>query len=179
MRNWDFSKEAALKYFLLGSLAAAFFLYGVALVYGAIGNTSMEGLSQAYHSIENLQRKILFFAGISLVTTGLVFKAAIVPFHIWAPDVYEGAPTPVTAFMAVGTKAGAFAGLLEYFLGIAEFDLVWNQGVAILAILTMVYANFVAMRQRQLRRFFAYSGISHAGFLLIPLSQAAQKFSMQ
>lgn len=169
MKNWDLSKEAALKYFLLGSLAASFFLYGVAMVYGAIGTTSLEGLLDAYQKIDNVQRKLLFFTGISLVTTGLIFKAAIVPFHIWAPDVYEGAPNPVTAFMAVGTKAGAFAGLARVFLGaLPDFDPLWNQGVAFLAILTMIYANFVALKQTQMRRFFAYSGISHAGFLLIP-----------
>lgn len=169
MKKWDLSKEAALKYFLLGALAAAFFVYGVALVYGAVGTTRLDGLLQAYQGIDNIQRKVLFFAGISLITTGLAFKAAIVPFHIWAPDVYEGAPTPVTAFMAVGTKAGAFAGFSRVFFdALPGFDPLWNQGVAILAIVTMLYANFVALRQTQLRRFFAYSGISHAGFLLIP-----------
>ena len=104
------------------------------------------------------------------MTLGLAFKAAIVPFHVWAPDVYDGAPMPVTAFMAVGTKAGAFAAFTRVFLvALPQFDPLWNQGMAWLAIITMVYANIVALRQVQLRRFFAYSGISHAGFLLIPL----------
>jgi NADH-quinone oxidoreductase subunit N len=171
MRSWDFSKEAALKYFLLGALAAALILYGVALIYGAVGTTRLDGLAQAYQNINNVQKHLLFFAGIALVTVGLAFKAAIVPFHIWAPDVYEGAPTPVTAFMAVGTKAGAFAGFSRVFFGaLPNFDVMWNQGIAWLAIPTMIYANFVALKQTQLKRFFAYSGISHAGFLLIPFA---------
>jgi NADH-quinone oxidoreductase subunit N len=110
-------------------------------------------------------------AGIALVTLGLAFKAAIVPFHVWAPDVYEGAPTPVTAFMAIGTKVGAFAALVRVFMiSLPEFDARWNEAIAILAYPTLIYANIVAIRQTQLRRFFAYSGISHAGFLLIPLA---------
>ena len=105
-----------------------------------------------------------------MVTLGLAFKAAIVPFHLWAPDAYDGAPTPVTAFMAVGTKVGAFAALARIFLiALPGFHVLWSEGMAWLAIVTMIYANVVALRQVQLRRFFAYSGISHAGFLLIPM----------
>src|SRR5262249_9443488 len=115
-------------------------------------------------------QKALFLGGVAFVTLGLSFKAAIVPFHVWAPDAYDGAPSPVTAFMAVGTKVGAFAAFAVVFLvALPHFNVIWNEGVSWLAIITMLYANFVALRQIQLRRFFAYSGISHAGFLLIPL----------
>jgi NADH-quinone oxidoreductase subunit N len=171
MKKWTISSEAALKYFLLGSLAAAFLLYGIALIYGAIGTTRFEGMLQAYQNLSVIQNKTLFMSGIILVTLGLAFKAAIVPFHIWAPDVYGGSPTPVTAFMAVGTKFGAFAAFVRVFLeALQQFNPLWNEGVAWLAIPTLIYANAVALRQTRLRRFFAYSGISHAGFLLIPLA---------
>lgn len=170
MKRWQVSSEAAIKYFLIGALATAFLLYGIALIYGAVGTTQFAGLGNAYHALLGTSNQVLFFGGIALVTLGLAFKAAVVPFHVWAPDVYDGAPNPVTAFMAVGTKAGAFAAFARVFLiALAGFDPIWNQAVAWLAIVTMIYANIVALRQVQLRRLFAYSGISHAGFLLIPI----------
>lgn len=169
MKKWEISAEAALKYFLMGAVAAAFLLYGIALIYGAVGTTRFEGLLEKFQSLSGTADRTLFLAGAGLVTLGLAFKAAIVPFHVWAPDAYDGAPTPVTAFMAVGTKVGAFAAFARVFLvALPHFDPLWNQGMMWLAIATMIYANFVALRQIQLRRFFAYSGISHAGFLLIP-----------
>ncbi len=171
IKYWEKSHESAMKYFLLGSISAAFFLYGVAFIYGAIGTTRLDMLMQGYHQLQSDPDKTLFFTGIALLTLGLAFKAAIVPFQVWAPDVYDGAPNPVTAFMAVGTKAGAFAAFVRVFMdAIPQFDPLWNEGIAILAYPTLIYANIVAMRQVQLRRFFAYSGISHAGFLLIPLA---------
>lgn len=171
MKSWTLSREAALKYFLMGSLAAAFLLYGIALVYGAIGTTRLDVLLGDYRNLQATQDKTLFISGIALITLGLAFKAAIVPFHIWAPDVYCGAPTPVTAFMAVGTKVGAFAAFIRVFLdALPQFNPLWNEGIALLAYPTLIYANIVAIRQLQLRRFFAYSGISHAGFMLIPLA---------
>lgn len=170
MKKWEIAHESALKYFLMGAMAAAFLLYGIALIYGAVGVTRFDALLTAYQAISTAPEKALFLGGIAFVTLGLCFEAAIVPFHIWAPDVYEGAPNPVTAFMAVGTKVGAFAAFVILFLvALPEFDLRWNQGLSILAYATLIYANFVALRQTQLRRFFAYSGISHAGFLLLPL----------
>lgn len=171
IKKWKFSEEASIKYFLMGALAAAFLLYGIALIYGAIGTTRFDQLLGGYQKLSTSADQALFMSGIALVTLGLAFKATIVPFHMWAPDVYDGAPTPVTAFMAVGTKIGAFAAFARVFLiALPRFNLLWNQGIALLAIPTLIYANFVAMRQVQLRRFFAYSGISHAGFLLIPLA---------
>jgi NADH-quinone oxidoreductase subunit N len=171
MKKWNTSHESAMKYFILGALSAAFLLYGIALIYGAVGTTRFDLLLPVFNSLTETPEITLFFVGISLVTLGLCFKAAIVPFHIWAPDVYDGAPNPVTAFMAVGTKAGAFAAFVRVFMdALPQFDPLWSEGIAWLAIPTLIYANFVALRQVQLRRFFAYSGISHAGFLLIPIA---------
>jgi len=170
MKKWNLSSEAAFKYFLLGSISTAFLLFGIALVYGATGTTRFDLLSKITAQLAG-QEKLLFLSGIAFVSFGLLFKAAIVPFHIWAPDVYAGAPNPVTAFMAVGTKAGAFAALIRLFLlTFKGVDPLWHQVIAFLVYPTLIFANFVAMRQVELRRFFAYSGISHAGFLLIPLA---------
>jgi NADH-quinone oxidoreductase subunit N len=175
IKMWTLSHEASIKYFLIGSLGAAFLLYGVALIYGATGSTGFEGLLAAYKGLSRSSEQTLALSGIALVTLGLAFKAAIVPFHVWAPDVYEGAPTPVTAFMAVGTKVGAFAAFARLFLvELPRFDPHWNQAIALLAFPTLIYAAYVALRQTELRRFFAYSGISHAGFLLIPLAASTQ-----
>lgn len=170
MKKWTFSHEAALKYFLMGSLAAAFLLYGIALIYGATGTTRLDALLGAYKSLSG-SSQTLFLTGIALVTLAFAFEAAIVPFQVWAPDVYDGSPTPVTAFMAVGTKVGAFAAFARVFFdALPNFDPIWNEAVSFLVYPTLIYANYVAIRQTQLRRFFAYSGISHAGFLLIPLA---------
>lgn len=171
MKQWKISQEAAVKFFLTGSTAAAILLYGIAMVYGAVGTTQFEGLLTAYEAISSHSNKVLFLTGISLITLALGFKAAIVPFHQWAPDVYSGAPTPVTAFLAVGSKAGAFAAFVQIFLvALPHFNLAWNHAIALLAVPTLIYANYLALKQTELRRFFAYSGISHAGFLLIPLA---------
>ncbi len=171
MKKWQISHEASMKYFFMGAFAAAFLLYGIALIYGATGTTRFDALLSGYHSLKTAPDKVLFLSGIAFVTLGFAFKAAIVPFHVWAPDVYDGATTPVTAFMAVGTKAGAFAAFIRVFFdALPNFDPLWHQGIAWLAVPTLIYANYVALRQVQLRRFFAYSGISHAGFLLIPLA---------
>lgn len=171
VKGWKFSHESALKYFLMGAIATAFLVYGIALIYGAVGTTSFYGLLANYHAISEQSVRLLFLSGIAMVTLALAFKAAIVPFHVWAPDVYDGAPTPVVAFMAVGTKIGAFVAFIIIFLQVLrQFDPIWNEAIALLAYPTLIYANFVALKQTQLRRFFAYSGISHAGFLLIPLA---------
>lgn len=171
MKKWHNAHESAIKYFLIGAVATSFLLYGIALIYGAVGTTRFNGLLAAYQSLIHGPHQVLFLSGIALVTLGLAFKAAIVPFHVWAPDVYDGAPTPVTAFMAVGTKVGAFAAFVLLFLRVLpQFNPLWNQLIALLAYPTLIYANLVALRQVQLRRFFAYSGISHAGFLLIPIA---------
>lgn len=171
MKKWKISSEAAIKYFFMGSLAAAFLLYGIALIYGAIGTTRFDALLPAYQALSAEPEKALFLTGITLVTLAFAFEAAIVPFQVWAPDVYDAAPTPVTAFMAIGTKVGAFAAFVTVFIvALPNFDAIWNEGLTLLIYPTLIYANFVALRQVHLRRFFAYSGISHAGFLLIPLT---------
>lgn len=163
MKKWEASHESAIKYFLLGALGAALLLYGIAFFYGALGTTN-------FLSLEKGSPSTLFLIGAIFVTAGLSFKAAIAPFHVWAPDVYEGAPTPVVAFMAVGTKAGAFAAFARVFLSTKiPIDPLFNEALSCLAVISLVYANFVALAQTDLRRFFAYSGISHAGFLLFPI----------
>lgn len=171
MKNWTFSSESALKYFFMGSLAAAFLLYGIALIYGAIGTTSLESLGPQFKSLTTTSSKWLFYTGIAFVTVGLAFEAAIFPFHLWAPDVYQGAPTPVTAFMSVGTKLGAFAAFAKIFLiALPNFDEYWKEIIFVLAIASITYGSFLAIRQNNLRRFFAYSGIGNAGFLLLPIA---------
>lgn len=171
VKTWSISREASVKYFLIGAIATSFLIYGIALIYGAAGTTRLDSLLAAYQGLSSSADKTLFIAGIAMLTLGLAFKAAIVPFHFWAPDVYAGAPNPVTAFMAIGTKAGAFAAFARIFLlALPQFNVQWNEAISFLAYPTLIYANFLALQQVQLRRFFAYSGISHAGFLLIPLA---------
>lgn len=170
MKKWELSHEASIKYLFTGAIATAFLLYGIALIYGAVGTTRFDALLPGYQAIATTQAQTLFLAGIALVTAGLCFKAAVFPFQFWAPDVYDGAPTPVTAFMAVGTKAGVFAAFIRIFLeALPQFNPLFSEILSWIAIPTLIYANFVAIRQTQLRRFFAYSGIAHAGYLLIPV----------
>jgi NADH-quinone oxidoreductase subunit N len=155
------SQEAGLKYLLLGAFATAFFVYGVALIYGATGSIDLRRIGEA-------ARSPLLDAGVALLTIGLAFEAALVPFHAWAPDVYEGAPLPVTAFMSVIAKIGAFAGLLRVFpLGIPLLADQWMPALAGIAIVTMVLGNLAALFQTNVKRLLAYSGIAHAGYLLI------------
>jgi len=168
------SQEAGLKYFLLGAFSSALFLYGIALVYGATGTTQLEGVLSGLP--EALGRAPgLVYAGLGLLIVGLGFKAAAVPFHTWAPDVYEGAPTSVTAFMAVAAKAAAFAAFLRVLLEafpptrLPELAAAWAPLIALLAALTMVLGNVVAVVQLNLKRLLAYSSIAHAGYLLIAL----------
>lgn len=171
MKKWLGSGEAALKYFLIGSIATAFFLYGVAFIYGAIGHTSFDKQLSSYNAIILTPERTLFLGGIALVTFGLIFKAAIVPFHFWAPDVYAGSPTPIAALMAIGIKTAAFAALVRVFMqSLFHFDPLWSKTLAFFVYPTLIYSSFVAIQQTHLRRFFAYSGISHAGFLLIPVA---------
>lgn len=171
IRSWDNSREASTKYFLTGALAAAFLLYGIALIYGATGTTRFDNLLAKYQAMEIASDQALFLGGAAFITLGIAFKAAIFPAHGWAPDVYDGAPTPITAFMAIAAKAGAFAAFIRIFLeALPNFNPLWNQGAGLLVYPTLLYANTVALCQTQLRRFFAYSSIANAGFLLIPLA---------
>ena len=145
LRDTPRSLESAFKYFMLGSFSSAFFLYGIATVYGALGTTNLVALSQAM-SAEGTSPLLLM--GMGLLIVGLGFKVAVVPFHMWAPDVYEGAPTAVTAFMTAGPKAAAFAALLRVFaqgFGAPAFSEEWVPIFAVLAALTMLLGNIVAI----------------------------------
>jgi len=162
--------EAAFKYFILGSFASAIFLYGSALVYGATGFTQLSSVGRGGGT--------LLAAGLSLVLVGLAFKVAAVPFHAWTPDVYEGAPTPVTAFMAAGVKAAAFAFLTRAVLAMVAgtpFAVSTQFGglLGLLAVLTMVVGNLFALPQRNVKRMLAYSSIAHAGYLLVGVVAAS------
>jgi NADH-quinone oxidoreductase subunit N len=159
------SLEAALKYLVLGSIGSAILLYGAGFLYGETGSFGFQQIAKALPGKES---HLLVLAGTALVLTGLAFKVAVVPFHMWTPDVYEGAPTPVTAFMSAATKAAAFAILLRVLTGPLEpvrHD--WKPALAALAIATMLFANVVALRQRNIKRILAYSSVGHAGYLLM------------
>src|SRR6266568_1500222 len=163
------SQEAAFKYFMLGALSSAFFLYGIATIYGALGNTNLLSVAQALGQGDFSK---LLLMGMALLIVGLGFKVAVVPFHMWAPDVYEGAPTAVTAFMTAGPKAAAFAAFLRvFFQGFTAPEMVqhWAPLFAFLAAFTMILGNFVAMAQQSLKRMLAYSSIAHAGYAFVAL----------
>jgi len=161
------SQEAALKYFLLGAFASAFLLYGIALVYGATGTTRLADLA-ALATGNQLLGNPLLLGGIVLITVGFGFKLALVPFQMWTPDVYQGAPTSVTAFMSVATKAAAFAALLRVVsYALPSMSASWVPILSILAVLTMTVGNLTAIVQRNIKRMLAYSSIAHAGYILI------------
>jgi len=163
------SEESAMKYFLLGAFSSAFLIYGIALVYGATGSTMLSRVMAAVHAGAMGNAYLLIGAGLILV--GLSFKVAAVPFHMWTPDVYEGAPTSVTGFMSVGAKAGGFAAMLRIFL--AAFPALaadWVPAVAVISALTMILGNFVALAQSNIKRMLAYSSIAHAGYIMMAVA---------
>ncbi|MSO37150.1 MAG: NADH-quinone oxidoreductase subunit N [Acidimicrobiia bacterium] len=161
------SLEAGMKYFVLGAFASAIFLYGIALVYGGTGTTSLSGIADFLASVTLLSEGTLI-AGIMLLLVGLGFKIAAVPFHMWTPDVYDGSPTPVTAFMASATKAVGFAALIRIlFTGLDLYRDDWRPAIWALAVLTLVVGSVVAIAQTDMKRMLAYSSISHAGYVLI------------
>jgi NADH-quinone oxidoreductase subunit N len=168
MRRGRRPAEAAFKYLVLGAISSALFLYGSALLYGATGSTLFSDLGRGGGTP-------LHLAGIGLVAAGIAFKVAAVPFHAWTPDVYEGAPTPVTAFMAAGVKTAAFAVLARIFLGATSGAGAGAVGgiVSALAVLTMLFGNLLALPQRSVKRMLAYSSIAHAGYLLVGIVSAA------
>jgi len=159
------SNEAALKYFLLGAFASGFLLYGIALVYGATGSTRIDVLAEAVAKGPGP----MLLGGVALLLVGLGFKVALAPFHAWAPDVYEGAPTSVTAFMAVGVKAAGFAALARIAVAALEPTALWQPLLWTLAVLTMTVGNVSALVQTSVKRMLAYSSIAHAGYALIGL----------
>ncbi len=161
------SGEAALKYFILGGFSSAIFVYGIALTYGATGSTNLTQISD-FLSKNVVLTNGLLLAGLALLIVGFAFKVAAVPFHMWTPDVYQGAPSPVTGFMAAVAKAGAFAAMLRVLFstfGVVSTD--WRPIVYGLAVLSLVLGAFVALRQRDVKRMLAYSSINHAGFILL------------
>ncbi len=165
------SAEAALKYFLLGSFAAALLLFGGAFLYGATGHTDLVGIGEALSKGGRLPLPAVLF-GLTVILAGLAFKVSAVPFHMWAPDTYEGAPTPAMNFMAVAVKAAAFAMMLRFLVlafggKYASWATGWPPILALLAVLTMIVANVVAGRQESVKRMLAYSSISHAGYVLV------------
>jgi NADH-quinone oxidoreductase subunit N len=169
-RRSERSAEGALKYFLLGAFSTAFLLYGIALVYGATGTTGLHeiGLRVIEHG---LATSPILLIGVALLLVGFGFKVAAVPFHMWAPDVYDGSPNPVTAYMAATVKAGAFAAFLRVWLeAFPGESVVWHRAIVGLAVATMVIGNAIGLQQRNLKRLLAYSSIAHAGFILVAIA---------
>jgi NADH-quinone oxidoreductase subunit N len=164
------SSEAGMKYLLLGAFASAFFLYGIALIYGGAGTTSVPAIAEA---ITAANKSPLLLAGMFLLIVGFGFKVAIVPFHQWAPDVYEGAPTTIAAFISAGPKAAGFAAFLRIFMeALPNLQVEWSGVVIVLAMLTMTVGNVIAIAQTNIKRMLAYSSIAHAGYVLIGLAAA-------
>ncbi len=178
------SEEAGMKYLLLGAFAAGFFVYGTALIFGQTGTVQLFSADPAIPSISAYLRGQEFVAaeqGLLLVGSGLVlvafgFKVALVPFHMWTPDVYEGSPTPVAAFMSVGTKAAAFAALLRIMVqALPQAQAIWMPVLAVLAALTMLVGNLGAIAQTNVKRMLAYSSVGHAGYILLAIMAANER----
>jgi NADH-quinone oxidoreductase subunit N len=167
-RDSDASNEAAMKYFLLGAFASAILLYGVALTYGATGTTNLPRIAESLTNAEGPFPAGLLLAGMAMILIGFAFKVALVPFHMWTPDVYEGAPTPITAFMSAGPKAAAFAAFLRtFFVAFGPIHGDWNMLLSVIAALTMTVGNVAAIAQTNVKRMLAYSSIAHSGYVLI------------
>jgi NADH-quinone oxidoreductase subunit N len=163
--------EGALKYFLLGAFSSAFLLYGIALVYGATGTTNLSVIAERMAALGPGTVSPLMLAGIAFLIVGFGFKVATVPFHMWAPDVYDGAPSAVTAFMAATVKAAAFAAFLRVWLeAFPGAYTAWHGTLAALAIATMIVGNAIGLAQRNLKRLLAYSSIGHAGYLMVAIA---------
>ena len=170
------SQESGLKYFILGGFSSAFFLYGVALIYGASGSTRFDEIIVGFDQVvsANKQHDALALAGVALLLVGLAFKVAAVPFHFWAPDVYEGAPTPVTAFMASAGKAAAFGAMLRVLTeALPQWRDDYQPVIWLIAVLTLVGGSVMAVVQTNVKRMLAFSSISHAGFILVGVEAAA------
>jgi len=162
------SEEAAMKYLLIGAFAAGFLVFGIALIYGATGTSNLFDISKALSAGLASEDLALLLAGCALVIVGFGYKISMVPFHMWTPDVYEGAPTPVTAFMSVGAKSAGFAALARFLLqGVGSEYAIWVPAVAVLAALTMIIGNISAVTQTNVKRMLAYSSIGHAGYILM------------
>ncbi|HAP76106.1 MAG TPA: NADH-quinone oxidoreductase subunit N [Acidimicrobiaceae bacterium] len=174
------SQESGLKYFVLGGFSSAIFLYGVALVYGATGTTNLRKVLAAFAATTGLENsdEALVLAGVALMLVGLMFKVAAVPFHFWTPDVYQGAPTPVTGFMASAAKAAAFVAMLRVLLGaLPAWSDDYRPVVWVLTVLTLVGGSVMAVVQTSVKRMLAFSSVSHAGFMLVGVEAAVQSIN--
>ncbi len=164
------SNEAAIKYFLLGAFSTGFLLYGIALIYGGTGTVKLEAIRAALAATGAVRQPLLLL-GLGMMLIGFGFKVAAVPFHMWTPDVYEGAPTPITGFMAVGVKLAAFAGFLRIFLvHLTPVSADWSWVLWVIAALTMTAGNVTAVVQTNIKRMLAYSAIAHAGYILVGMT---------
>src|SRR3974377_72131 len=161
--------ESAIKYFLLGSFATAFLLYGIALVFGATGTTSIYEIARTSSAAPN---QLLVHAALAMMLVGILFKVSAAPFHVWTPDVYEGAPSPVVALMSTGPKAAAFAVLLRILFAASAPGWFWVMWIA--AVLSMFIGNVGALVQNNVKRMLAYSSIAHAGYLLVAFAALPQ-----
>src|SRR5436190_16056273 len=163
--NEQKSTEAAMKYFVLGAVSSASLLYGISLIYGVCGSLNLFDIARAISTIAT--NDALMF-GIILLACGLCFKVAAVPFHVWTPDVYEGAPTPITAFLSTASKAAAFAIFARiFYVGLHDFQLGWSNVLATIAALSMILGSLAAITQDNVKRMLAYSSIAHAGYVLL------------
>lgn len=159
------SQESALKYFLLGAFSSAFFLFGIAYLYGYSGTITLSGIQESI--VGGSGNDVFLLMGIAFLSVGLLFKVGAVPFHAWTPDVYQGAPTAITGFMAAATKIAAFGAILRiFYVGFANAEWQWKPALVVIAIITMIFGSVVAITQRDVKRMLAYSSIAHAGFLL-------------
>jgi NADH-quinone oxidoreductase subunit N len=172
------SNEASLKYYLLGVLATGVMLYGMSLIFGATGTTLLTGINQKLNVASNMEPLVTI--GIFFVVIGFAFKISAVPFHFWAPDTYEGSPTPVTAFLSVASKTAGFVALMELvYVGFLGRNDVWEPLFWILAALTMTVGNLIALRQTNIVRMLAYSSIAQAGYILVPFAVAGTNLKAQ
>ena len=167
------SGEAALKYFVLGAFSSAFLLYGIALVYGATGSTNL-GAIRSFLATNVLTNDLTLLAGLALLLVGLGFKVAAAPFHAWTPDVYDGSPSPVVAYMASGVKTAGFAAIIRVFVyGFSTYRAEWKPIVYVVAVITLFVGSVLAVSQTNVKRMLAYSSISHAGFILVGIQAAS------
>jgi len=171
-KNEKKSTEAAMKYFVLGAVSSGILLYGLSLIYGVCGSLNLYRVADA---MSTTVANDALMMGIVLLGAGLCFKVAAVPFHVWTPDVYEGAPTPITAFLSTGSKAAAFAIFVRiFYAGLHDFHLYWNNVLATIAALSMIVGNLAAITQDNVKRMLAYSSIAHAGYVLLGIISVSE-----
>lgn len=164
------SNEAAIKYLIMGAFATAIVLYGIALAFGATGTTKLAGISQALSSGQTAGQSVIFLLSMLLIIVGFAFKLALAPFHMWTPDVYQGAPTPLTGFMSVAVKGAAYAALFQVLSAFSAASGDWISLLQFLAIITMTWGNITALRQNNIKRMLAYSSIAHSGYILVGMA---------